>query len=86
MIVRTLRWKRVLAASCAELESSSRLLIGVLRSVPKSTSGYSLISSGGKSVAWGEVGLAKGSLVGLVDGAMFLLSTLSACAFSRNTL
>ncbi len=76
----------MLAAGCAELESLSGLLIGVPRSVPKSTSGYCLISSGGKNVAWGEVGLAKGSLVGLVDGDMFLLSTLSACAFSRNTL
>ncbi len=76
----------MLAASCAELESLSGLLIGVPRSVPKSTLGYYLISSEGKSVAWGEVGLAKGSSVGLVDGAMFSLSTLSACAFSRNTL
>jgi hypothetical protein len=76
----------VLAAGRAELELLSGLLICVSCSVPKSTLGYSSISSGGKSVAWGEVGLAMGLSVGLVDGAMFLLSTLSACAFSRYTL
>ncbi len=38
----------MLAAGRAELESLSGLLISVPRSVPKSKSGYSLISSGEK--------------------------------------
>ncbi len=82
MIVLTFRWRQVFAAGDELLPISSCDIIGVSRSMPVSSLGYS-ISSGGK-----DIGVVVVVVVGSAVGLCLLVSvlTLVACACSFNTL